>query len=220
MTANTHTLAAAIDALAEQAHRCVDAPPLHSCHHYRLALAERIRDAIDHSATFRELAAASGCARRLGGGTALLATQEGIPGEIEGGARLIYETERGRKAVRRGVEACLRHAAELMRPHNFVPGGGPPLATDRHGAEVHFCDAAARQWNVAGFVARAAFFTGSVVYREALAELDTAIGEHGAPEDSRSAARLVLIAAEPDAPPPEPAGGVRSGLAQLQLLAA
>ncbi|MYI82248.1 MAG: hypothetical protein F4056_02700 [Chloroflexi bacterium] len=133
---------------------------------------------------------------------------------------MTYETERGRKAVRRAVEACLKQAAELMRPYNFVPGGGPPLATDEHGGEVHFCDAAARQWNVAGFVARAAFFTGSVVYREALAEIDAAIGEHGAPEDSRSAARLVLIAAEPDAPPPEPASGLQNGLAQLPLLAA
>jgi len=151
---------------------------------------------------------------------ALLAPRGSIDGESEGGTRLTYETARGRKAVRGAVEACLKHAAELMRPHNFVPGGGPPLATDEHGAEVHFCDAAARQWNVAGFVARAAFFTGSVVYREALAELDAAIGEHGAPDNSRSAARLVLIAAEPDAPPPEPVGGLRSGLAQLQLLAA
>ncbi|MXY16762.1 MAG: hypothetical protein F4Y57_07140 [Acidobacteria bacterium] len=140
--------------------------------------------------------------------------------ESEEGTRVTYETERGRKAVRRAVEACLKQAAELMRPYNFVPGGGPPLATDEHGGEVHFCDAAARQWNVAGFVARAAFFTGSVVYREALAEIDAAIGEHGAPEDSRSAARLVLIAAEPDAPPPEPASGLQNGLAQLPLLAA
>ena len=149
-----------------------------------------------------------------------LALRGAMHGENEGGTRVTYDTERGRKAVRRAVEACLMHAADLMRPHNFVPGGGPPLAIDEHGVEVHFCDAAARQWNVAGFVARAAFFTGSVVYREALAELDAAIGEHGAPEDSRTAARLVLIAAEPDAPPPEPASGPRSELAQLPLLAA
>ena len=51
MTANSDTLAQAIDELAAQAHKCFDAPPLHSCHHYRLAIAERIteciRDAID-----------------------------------------------------------------------------------------------------------------------------------------------------------------------------
>ena len=160
----------------------------------------------------------------LGGRAAVaaapLALRGAIHGENEGGTCVTYDTERGRKAVRRAVEACLAHAADLMRPYNFVPGGGPPLAIDEHGMEVHFCDAAARRWNVAGFVARAGFFTGSIVYREALAELDAAISEHGAPEDNRAAARLVLIAAEPNAPPPEPASGPRSERAQLPLLAA
>jgi len=46
MTANSNALTEAIDALAEKAHKCFDAPPLHSCHHYRLALAERIGECV------------------------------------------------------------------------------------------------------------------------------------------------------------------------------
>ena len=137
------------------------------------------------------------------GGVAYQEPEDHITKEVT----MTYHTARGRSAIKDAAAAALIEAAELVRPQNFVSGQGVPLALNAANGEVHPCDAGARYWNSAGFVARSGFFRGSVAYYEALTALENAIAEFGVPLNSRRAAELLRhAAAECTDAPPEPTG--------------
>ena len=138
--------------------------------------------------------------QQLGG-----AAPAAVDGDITREVTMSYDTARGRTAVKDAAEASLLEAANLVREQNFLLDAGPPRALAADGREVHPCDASARRWNSAGFVMRSGFFRGSPAYYEALAALDGAIAERGAPQTARQACELLLrAAAECSDTPPEP----------------
>ncbi len=138
-----------------------------------------------------------------GGGGAQQNPRDDISTELT----MTYHTARGRSAIKEAAAASLIEAAEQVTRQNFLAGQGVPLAFNAASGAVHPCDAGARYWNSAGFVARSGFFRGSGAYYEALTALENAITEHGAPQSAQQAVELLRHAAAgcTDAPP-EPTG--------------